>query len=206
VGCIRRNADFTLSCIPGSYSARIPALRRAANSRRIRHNWPRCLGPPAPSHNGRPRPDGNDCRFCGKPLGWSRAAACPLKIDPAGSQPQLGSTKPSPPGNRGTAVGPVVHKGLSHGGRHLFATDRPGIPSVECSRVDRCGPPRVSFVDVQSVLCARSECATSGTKSQAVDLVGSTCDQLGLIPTCVPCLCKPRTLPQIETSTRVLPG
>jgi hypothetical protein len=31
-------------------------------------------------------------------------------------------------------------------------------------------------------------------------------DQVGLIPICVPCLCKPRTLPQIETPTHVLPG
>jgi hypothetical protein len=40
---------------------------------------------------------------------------------------------------------------------------------------------------------------------QAVDLGEALADQSGLIPICVPCLCKPRTLPQIETSTHVPP-
>jgi len=43
-------------------------------------------------------------------------------------------------------------------------------------------------------------------ESQAVDFGGKVlADPLGLIPICVPCLCKPRTLPQIETPTHVLP-
>jgi hypothetical protein len=42
-------------------------------------------------------------------------------------------------------------------------------------------------------------------ESQAVDLGEVLADQSGLIPICVPCLCKPRTLPQIETPTNVLP-
>jgi hypothetical protein len=42
-------------------------------------------------------------------------------------------------------------------------------------------------------------------ESQAVDPGEVPADQSGLIPICVPCLYKPRTLPQIETSTHVPP-
>ena len=37
-------------------------------------------------------------------------------------------------------------------------------------------------------------------------MLGLLVDPLGLIPICVPALCKPRTPPQIETPTHVLPG
>ena len=55
---------------------------------------------------------------------------------------------------------------------------------------------------------ARDRLAVAGevrAESQAVDLAKVLADPSGLIPICVPSLCKPRTLPQIAMPTHVLP-
>src|SRR5437773_1620404 len=96
--------------------------------------------------------------------------------------------------------GHAIHPGgLRRQGAVRNHLDRNVVPDLALSR----RPPRRCSTSWRTTGAAVA--GEVRAKSQAVDLGEVLADQSGLIPICVPCLCKPRTLPQIETPTNVLP-